>query len=514
MGDTSKCEKSSFVFKIKDVITEKILKDYLDQGWESLSNKFKSAKEYNEDVKGFAGKSKQDQKTVLKVLGALREHIVHQAFTCAQGKHLGRNEYFAAGSTNITSDYDVSVTGPEGNEIMWKMFKAFLNHYKNSLPLAFDSNLYSGPLFVHKTKGDTENKKKASVDLKTVRKATVPIDTPLTGFPRVDYQKRNFTLIPQTLEEVNEELAWAGIKLLSKDVNKNLTELMKILNKSSNLKKYLLKQCETIDSDEDYKQEIGNFKFLKQPIMGVDPNKDTKRIFKNYYLQYKSQKKVHDYVYKGKNFEEDDYEEVEGEKKTNIFFYSNKANYFASEAYYTSSAVNSVVVENQLKHSLDYGNRSQKIKTLCKVAAAMEQVGDMTNHIFHTKVSSDNDSLKKILIKFSKYIYRFWHILGTIGDDFKTEKKKAEDINDIIIPIRKHYYVDKIRENEWKLLEVDIKTIGNSEKKKKEWLTKIRKIMLDEIEKILKKSLVKGVKKKRSRRKKKRKKRKRTKRKN
>ena len=37
-----------------------------------------------------------------------------------------------------------------------------------------------------------------------------------------------------TLEEVNEELAWAGIKLLSKDVNKNLTELMKILNKSSN----------------------------------------------------------------------------------------------------------------------------------------------------------------------------------------------------------------------------------------------------------------------------------------
>ena len=75
-----------------------------------------------------------------------------------------------------------------------------------------------------------------------------------------------------------------------------------------------------------------------------------KKIIKNYYLQYKSQKVCQNYVYdKDKKLPN---KEILGEKKS-IFYYSNKANYFSSEAYYTSSAVNSIVVEKQLKIKIE-----------------------------------------------------------------------------------------------------------------------------------------------------------------
>lgn len=564
MGDSSKCVKGKFKFKLSDVITDKILQDYLKQGWESLSDGYKKSAKEKDTSNIFSGKAKWEKTAALKILGALRLHIVDQAFSCSQDKSdKGNNEYFAAGSTNITSDYDLAVSGPQANDIMWKMFKAFLEHYKHALPFAFDSNLYSSPLYIHTTKG-TEDETIQSKKLEKIRPATEPtnIEEPFTGFPRVDYEghgNRQFTLIPQTDKEIQEELSWAGIKLLDKnekgmpilpdDIAQKYPELEKLLENSIKLKEHLMKECTDLDDPSTgigkaYDEVLKEFKFLKR-------GDASEKILKNYYLQYKAQEKVQKYVYESKDIVELD--TINGETKKNVFYYSNKANYYSSEAYYTSAAVNAIVVENQLKRNLDYGHRSERLKVLCKLAAAMEQVGDMTNHISHKGVKENIPfDLQKIIVKFSKYIYRFWYIIGTIGNDYTEEKEKAEKINEKIIPHRDKYNVHLIEEEDWNLLNVEIKNLQNTNEAKKKWLSDVRKEMLTEIEKILKnmsdivfqtkrEKMIKdeasmkkpdikriksapakmmkypvegGRKKKRSRRKKKRKKRKRTKRKN
>jgi len=376
---------------------------------------------------------------------------------------------------------------------MWDMFKIFLKHYREALPRAFDTNLYSSPLYIHTTKGDNVKPVKKGKNLSEVREAKKPTnpDDSLSGFPRVDYGRRQFTLIPQTEDEMNEELDWAGIKLLKDtegnydlyDDDKKYDKLQEILERSKILKEHLMKECDEIEDDAGFKDLIGkDFKFLN----GQD---ETKKIFKNYYMQYKAQEKCQKYVYEKKEIQ--DIETVGGKEKKNIFYYSNKANYYSSEAYYTSSAVNAVVVENQLKRNLDYTGRENYL-IRCKIAAALEQIGDMTHHIEHKDVNiDDEESLKKIIVKFSKYIYRFWYILGSIGGkEYHEYKERAENINDTIIPIRAKYDVKNIKEQDWKLLDVENDVLKATaeymEEAKRDWLKKLRANMLSKIEIILK----------------------------
>lgn len=485
-----------FNFQLGEIITDEKLQKYLNKGWEGLSDDYKkSAKEIeSETVDNFEKKSKFDKSVILKILGALREHIVDRTFKKAQGKdNRGNNEYFAAGSTNLTSDYDLAVSGPQANQIMWDMFKIFLKHYKEALPRAFDTNLYSSPLYIHTTKGDNVIPVVKETDLK-IRTASKPKNKndSLSGFPRVDYGRRQFTLIPQTEDEMKEELDWAGIKLLHKDIGGNYViddddtkygKLKEILERSKNLKTHLMKECDEIEEDDDFKDLIdNNFNFLN----GQD---ETRKIFKNYYMQYKAQEKCQKYVYGQEEIR--DIETVDGKEKRNIFYYSNKANYYSSEAYYTSSGVNAVVVENQLKRNLNYTGRENYL-IRCKIAAALEQIGDMAHHIEHKDVNTEDDeSLKKIIVKFSKYIYRFWYILGSIdGKEYQEYTERAENINDTIIPIRAKYDVKNIKEEDWKLLDVEKKVLEatgkDMEQAKKDWLKKLRANMLSKIEMILK----------------------------
>ena len=68
-------------------------------------------------------------------------------------------------------------------------------------------------------------------------------------------------------------------------------------------------------------------------------------------------------------------------------------------------------------------------------------------------------------------------------------KEKAEKINDKIIPIRATYDVEKITEEEWKLLDVDkdeLDAVGEAmSEAKKKWLKELRDDMLSKIEMIL-----------------------------
>ena len=429
-----------------------MLKAYLNQGWEAITSNYKSGevsspgKERSLNKKKHFDTLEPPEKTLaLEFLGSIRKYTVQSYFDCAKAavktKTGNLNEYFAAGSTNITSDYDVAVTGPDANEIMWIMFKKFVKKFKSSLPHSFDSNLYSSPLYIHTAENGTKIK---------------PLRLPGPLFPRVNYGSRNFTLVPHNKVHVNEELAWAGIKLLpifETHIKGKHTKLQEILSNSRLLKTELDLECQTAE---------GKYPELQEFLRTGDYDEETKHIIKNYFLQYTSQKVCQDFVYKS--------HALKGNQ--NFFYHSNKANYFSSEAYYTSSAVNSIVVENQLGHKLNFGTRPFDVKRKTYLTAAIENLGDMVNHMTHETGSK----LKKTIVKYSKYLYRIYFCLGKAGDTKDAEK--ADKIKKDIIPFRKTYntqVMDKL--NSWKTIDFDSKTDTL-----KSYLDKVIKKVLKNIE--------------------------------
>ena len=52
--------------------------------------------------------------------------------------------FIEAGSTNVTSDYDITISGPYCSQVIKHMFEIYYNQFQTVLPVGFDSNLYPG----------------------------------------------------------------------------------------------------------------------------------------------------------------------------------------------------------------------------------------------------------------------------------------------------------------------------------------------------------------------------------
>ena len=57
---------------------------------------------------------------VLEMLGSIRKFTVDKLFKCQND--IVNNVYKAFGSTNVTSDYDLTLIGAKAPQILWKMF--------------------------------------------------------------------------------------------------------------------------------------------------------------------------------------------------------------------------------------------------------------------------------------------------------------------------------------------------------------------------------------------------------
>jgi hypothetical protein len=80
----------------------------LKKGWGSISNKY--AKEINTNQSEYE----------LKLLTGIRVYYIDKLFQCAKSE-ISKTEfskYYAFGSTNITSDYDLTIIGKKAPEIM------------------------------------------------------------------------------------------------------------------------------------------------------------------------------------------------------------------------------------------------------------------------------------------------------------------------------------------------------------------------------------------------------------
>ena len=120
----SLCDKS-----ITDIIDR-----YMKRGWSELSDIFL----------GRSGKEKQVRENVneylLKMLGNIRVYYIDMLFKCYNTEDTAT--YFSFGSSEVTSDYDLTIIGNNASDITWKIFIHFFRKYKKSLPYVFDSNLY------------------------------------------------------------------------------------------------------------------------------------------------------------------------------------------------------------------------------------------------------------------------------------------------------------------------------------------------------------------------------------
>ena len=86
----------------------------------------------------------ENLESLLKSLGSFRKYAIEFLFQIAKKEIPDSDKHFytAAGSTNVTSDYDLTVSGPYSCLLIEKMFNKFYELFGVVLSIAFDTNLY------------------------------------------------------------------------------------------------------------------------------------------------------------------------------------------------------------------------------------------------------------------------------------------------------------------------------------------------------------------------------------
>ena len=293
---------------VKDIIDK-----YITYGWIELTDIFKKNK---------VGKEKKLKKCVddnlLKMLGSIRHYIVENLFKCStQDKNMS---YIAFGSTNITSDYDLTLTGDKSPQVLWKMFTLFLEKYHSTTTHAFDTNLYCIGLYSNKKSINFREKQKFSGEY--------------------------FTIEPKNKVDKELCLVHAFMKLLG------------IKTKYKKVNKYLNKA----HINSDFLDNMYHTNYKKVAKKYPHHNLYTKDLITKYKTYTDISKKLFNILY-GKN-----------KNTKDIIKYATMATYFAIEAYYTPCTVNVVVIEMQGGYNI----KLSKINYICSI---IENLGDMLHHI-------------------------------------------------------------------------------------------------------------------------------------
>ena len=333
----------------------------LKKGWESITKKY--AKESN---------SKQSENE-LKLLTGIRIYYVDKLFQCAKKEinNTKNSDYFAFGSTNITSDYDLTIIGKKAPEIMLYIFNKFLENINKTTTFSFDTNLYC--MGFYSSHGLNNNLSNYIVREKS--------DSTLVSFQ------------PKTKEDKEICFKYAQLKLLEAGLLEN--------NEVNTLKEKLTIQL------NNYKLKNINNK-----------NNHTKDLIKRYYTYYNVSKNLFKFLYKNSNNKSNN--EV---NLNNFMEYMCQGLYYSIEAYYTPCTVNVVVLEMQAGKDIGLDNFNYLI-------SAIENLGDFNIHLQHSgyklKNSNKSTNSKKVILKLSKYLYRFYYSLAKLDKNNNNNKLKSK----------------------------------------------------------------------------------------
>ena len=430
------------MLKVESIINHKQLDEGIRNGWEELTNTYKKSNDThytihdnhsNESfITKFRNMDKMDEELVLGILGVIRRHTVRKMFQCistqpiSESKDFSKHKhtYNAAGSTNLTSDYDLSIYGPYSNEIMWEMFKMFLGAWDKTIPHSFDTNIYTGASsYVNNKSGER----------------MIIEDKKIKEFKNYDGEEL-FLMVPETKEDSECLFTWAGLKLIEAGIKPDDIKgkkLNSILVKSKKLNEVIKKNYCNNDKKYDELEKILNKK---------EYDDITKKTIKNYFLQYMFGIPTEEYIHKrvDKLVNPMPIQDIDLDQN-NLFYLRGLNNFFSSEAYYTDATVYAIVFELQLHYHLELDSNTY-------LAAAIENLGDFLHHTKEgLKENMSKEDERKLLIKYSKYIYRINVMLKNLykkkGDEEKRKHFKtiSKQINEEVIPLRATYVIKNER---------------------------------------------------------------------
>lgn len=349
-----------------------ILYDYIYFGWSKL------LKEYSTQITK-VGKERcievplcEQTKSKLEFLGSARKLIVHDLFQCAQSKlTLTKKEisYRAFGSTNITSDYDLTIIGEKSPEIAEMMFNAFIKLFHVNTVWAMDTNIYIGGYFAN-------------------YKSNKTLASKIVIYDKKDNQNELFTLSPTTISAQVIMLKYALLKLfeaklITKTFFFNGIDYNHLHDLHESLTGMLHKEMLTHMPSRSYSKQHDD-------------------IVRKYRLMFRYGRELYKkYIYERYTVDE-----------TNLFEILCKTNYYAIDSYYTHGAINCVVFEIQGNKQFKKNKHClKKLPTIDYLCTVIENIGDLEKNIQKEKKHANK---KGLLLKYSKYIYRVYYAMGKL----------------------------------------------------------------------------------------------------
>ena len=215
------------------------LQKYLKKGWNHIS------KDYHDNIKKKKVAKERYSisyrpELVLKLLGSFRVFYIDTLFKKFNKKR--ENYYLAFGSTNILSDYDITIVGPNACEISKKIYETYLNEYKKTMAFSFDTNIYIAGFYYYSPTIINPSIKKNIITFK--------------------HKKYNISLFNfQPINSYQKEISlyYSFLKILDisfdnpffNDLKKKSKELLKTLKKHQSIEesyKYMFKNAEELFS--------------------------------------------------------------------------------------------------------------------------------------------------------------------------------------------------------------------------------------------------------------------------
>ena len=364
-----------------------ITNTYIKKGWGSLVRTYYKKKIGKEAVRRASSKIPPD--ITLVFIGAVRRYMVLHLFECLCRK----TEYIALGSTNITSDFDLTLLGEQANECMKKLFFYFLKLYGNTLAHAFDTNLYTIGYHL------------VTPHMRILPETVIIPDTSFAVF------------VSRSSADIRLEIEWSLAKLANcpKNYLHYITKHYPIFTpwlRRAKTKVYVAKKMIRSEHTLTLKKYGRKYK-----------NKETRRLITRYNLYYTIARYIYaTYIYN--NLATPSKLKLPADMQT-LFDLLGFANYVSIEAYYTSATVIFVVLKLQGEKNV------QGLKMCHYICAALENLGDLINHMTHEKDRFG----PTLLLKYSKYLYRIYSALSYI-DSKGPFKRLATKIKEYVLPHR------------------------------------------------------------------------------
>jgi hypothetical protein len=502
--------------EIKDnILTEWLAQDsncyksYMKlKGFIDIARTFKSGHEItfsDENISKACKVKPENVRSLLVQLGKFRKFALNKLFNLAlqkvaynnkiNPKEIQKNHFFIeAGSTNVTSDYDITISGPYCSEVIEYMFEIYFDQFGTVLPVGFDSNLYPGTASYTTVDGLHEDFKKPS-------KNFLKIKLKIGDYGEKEMLLSMVTNTPQG-DSTLQNYQWACSKLY--DALSSLKDSDHEVETPHGFKSFL-----------EHGQKISDIcreRFCNQ-LVDKGTNKrgggesnaaldsEVNSLHKSYEDMWEHGKHLDAYYREGSNsklpHERIDLPETLKQYVNTPLGYSNLVAWLCSEAYYSSFTVYAIVVSLQLGYP-----GAGFIKDVWLVAV-IENLADLIKHMLHTISHSEEQKspgvveeveYKKMYITYSKYYYRIYYCLTKYeeftGIDFGVDASVKLSSLDKALDRRKDFNIELAnKDNIWGPECLNITNI----RKPREWLKETTIFVMNILNKEFGASIVPGV---------------------